>query len=102
MYWIYLFIAGIFEILWAVGLKLSNGFSNLYISILTVFGMILSFYFLSLALKNIPLALAYAIWTGIGTIGTFLFGVLMFQEPISPLKAACVFLILLGVMGLKF
>lgn len=65
MYWIYLLIAGIFEVLWAVGLKLSNGFSDITMSILTIFGMIASFYFLSLILKNIPLGSAYAIWTGL-------------------------------------
>lgn len=70
MYWIYLIIVGIFEITWALGMKLSDGFPNLIISILTLLGMVASFYFLALALKNIPLETAYAIWTGIGTIGT--------------------------------
>lgn len=76
MYWFYLLIAGIFEIAWAIGMKLSDGFSNVTISILTVVGMILSFYFLSLALKNIPLGTAYAVWTGIGTIGTVILGMM--------------------------
>lgn len=101
MSWFYLFIAGLFEIFWAFGLKLSNGFTHLLISTLTVFGMIASFYFLALALKNIPLGTAYAVWTGIGTIGTVILGIILFKEPVSFLKLFCIFLIIAGILGLK-
>lgn len=101
MAWIYLFIAGLFEVFWAIGLKLSDGFTNLLFSILTIFGMITSFYFLSLSLKNIPLGTAYAIWTGIGTVGTVILGILIFKEPCSALRFVCIALILTGITGLR-
>lgn len=101
MQWIYLLIAGFFEVAWAIGLKLSNGFSNLIISVLTVLGMIASFYFLSIALKNIPLGTAYAVWTGIGTVGTVVFGILLFKEPITIIRLLCIASIILGITGLK-
>ncbi|MBP3820385.1 multidrug efflux SMR transporter [bacterium] len=101
MEWIYLLIAGFFEIAWAIGLKMSHGFTNIYMSIFTVIGMIASFYFLSLALKNIPLGSAYAIWTGIGTLGTVILGVILFKEPISIMRFVCIALILFGITGLK-
>lgn len=101
MEWIYLLIAGFFEIAWAVGLKLSHGFSNLTIVILTIFGMIASFYFLALALKNIPLGTAYAIWTGIGTFGTVILGIILFKEPITIIRLICIMLIISGITGLK-
>ena len=101
MYWIYLLIAGIFEIAWAIGMKLSDGFSNLIISILTICGMIASFYFLALALKNIPLGTAYAVWTGIGTIGTVIFGILLFKEPVTVARIVCIMFIISGITGLK-
>lgn len=101
MYWIYLLIAGFFEVFWAIGLKLSNGFSDVLISAVTVFGMVASFYFLSLALKNIPLGTAYAVWTGIGTIGTVILGMLLFKEPTSAIRFVCIALILTGITGLK-
>lgn len=101
MEWIYLLIAGFFEIAWAVGLKLSHGFSNLTIGILTIFGMIASFYFLALALKNIPLGTAYAIWTGIGTFGTVILGIILFKEPITIIRLICIMLIISGITGLK-
>ena len=101
MPWLYLFIAGLFEIFWAVGMKMSNGFTNLLISILTVIGMIASFYFLALALKNIPLGTAYAVWTGIGTIGTVILGIILFKKPVSIVRFLCIFLIISGITGLK-
>lgn len=101
MHWLYLLIAGIFEVTWAVGLKLSDGFTNIVISILTVMGMIASFYFLALALKNIPLGTAYAVWTSIGTIGTVVLGIILFKEPYSILKLFCILLIITGITGLK-
>ena len=101
MSWIYLLIAGLFEISWAIGLKLSNGFTHLWFSILTIIGMIFSFYFLSVALKNIPLGTAYAVWTGIGTIGTVILGIILFKEPASALRFVCIGMILFGITGLK-
>ena len=101
MNWIYLLIAGFFEIFWAVGLKFSQGFSKILPSIFTVIGMLASFYFLSLALKKLPLSIAYAIWTGIGTVGTVLFGVIYFGETISIAKIICVGLIIFGIIGLR-
>ena len=98
---IYLLIAGLFEISWAIGLKLSNGFTHLWFSILTIIGMILSFYFLSVALKNIPLGTAYAVWTGIETIGTVILGIILFKEPASALRFVCIGMILFGITGLK-
>lgn len=101
MHWIYLLIAGLFEIGWAVGLKLSNGFTRPLVSILTAIGMIASYYFLALALKNIPLGTAYAIWTGIGVVGTVIFGILLFKEPATAMRFICIFMILGGILGLK-
>ena len=101
MHWMFLFVAGLFEISWAVGLKFTHGFSNLIPSILTVLGMIASFYFLSLALKNLPLGTAYAIWTGIGTVGTVVFGIILFKEPVTAMKLVCIMLIISGITGLK-
>ncbi len=101
MHWFYLFIAGLFEISWAVGLKFSQGFSQIIPSVLTVIFMIASFYFLALALKNLPLGTAYAIWTGIGTIGTVIFGILLFKEPVTAMRLVCIMLIVCGITGLK-
>ncbi|MEW8961512.1 quaternary ammonium compound efflux SMR transporter SugE [Paraclostridium dentum] len=101
MKWLVLVIAGIFEVWWAVGLKYSEGFTKLVPSVLTVIGMIASFYFLSLALKELPLGTAYAIWTGIGTIGTVILGVFLFKEPIDFVRLVCIGFIVAGIIGLK-
>ena len=101
MHWLYLFIAGMFEISWAIGLKFTHGFTFIIPSILTVIGMIASFYFLALALKHLPLGTAYAIWTGIGTIGTVLFGIILFKEPVTVMRLVCIALIICGITGLK-
>lgn len=101
MHWFYLLIAGLFEISWAVGLKFSHGFTKITPSVVTVICMVLSFYFLALALKNLPLGTAYAIWTGIGTIGTVIFGILFFKEPVSAVRLVCIMLIISGITGLK-
>lgn len=74
MYWVYLFIAGLFEVGWAIGLKYSQGFTQLLASILAVIGMIASFYFLAIALKGLPIGTAYPVWTGIGALGTVALG----------------------------
>ena len=101
MQWIYLFVAGLLEIAWAIGMKYSHGFSLVIPSVLTVIGMIASFYFLGLALKHLPLGTAYAIWTGIGTIGTVVLGIILFKEPATALRFFCIALILGGITGLK-
>ena len=101
MHWIFLFIAGLLEISWAVGLKFSHGFTKLTPAIFTVACMIFSFYFLALALKQLPLGTAYAIWTGIGTIGTVVFGIILFKEPITIMRLVCIGLIMSGIIGLK-
>ena len=101
MHWMFLFIAGLFEISWAVGLKFSHGFTQIIPSILTVVGMVASFYFLALALRNLPLGTAYAIWTGIGTIGTVIFGIVLFKEPVTAMRLICIALIISGITGLK-
>ena len=102
MYWISLFVAGIFEIVWAVGLKMTDGFSKLLPSVVTVAGIIASFFFLAIAMKKLPLSIAYAIWTGIGTAGTVFFGIFYFHEPTSLAHIICVALILCGIIGLRF
>jgi quaternary ammonium compound-resistance protein SugE len=101
MKWIYLVIAGVFEVGWAVGLRYSQGFSKLLPSILTVIGMIASFYFLSLSLKSLPLGTAYAVWTGIGTVGTVIFGVVLFKEQINIMSVIFIGFIISGIIGLK-
>ena len=101
MAWTFLTIAGLFEIGWAVGLKYTDGFSRPVPSALTVLAMIGSFWLLALALKSIPLGTAYAVWTGIGAVGTAVLGILLFAEPASALRLACIGLIVAGILGLK-
>lgn len=101
MEWIMLLLAGIFEVTWAVLMKVSNGFSVLLPSIGTVIGYILSAVFLSIALRKLPLGTAYAMWTGFGIIGTTVLGILIFHETISPAKIICIALIVGGIVGLK-
>ena len=96
MKWLVLITAGLLETGWAVGLKYSQGFTKLVPSILTVIGMIASFYFLSLALKSLPLGTAYAIWTGIGAIGTVVLGIILFKEPANMIRLICIGFILKG------
>ena len=99
--WASLFVAGVFEIVWAVGLKYSDGFSKLGPSALTVAAMGASIWFLAIAMKQLPLGTAYAIWTGIGAVGTVIAGVILFAESTDALRIACIALILLGIAGLK-
>ncbi len=101
MFWIYLLIAGVFEISWAVGLKYSDGFTKLVPAVFTVATMILSFYFLAKALNGLPLGTAYAVWTGIGAVGTTIFGIILFDEPLQIGRILCIFLIISGIIGLK-
>ena len=101
MAWIYLFIAGLTEIAWAVGLKQSEGWSRFWPSAITVFFMVVSFAFLSLALKALPIGTAYAVWTGIGAAGTAVIGIFFFGESRDLLRLVCIGLIVGGVIGLK-
>ncbi len=101
MNWIYLIIAGFLEIGWAVGLKYTEGWTRLVPSVLTGATMIASFYFLSLALKTLPIGTAYAVWTGIGTVGAAVLGMVLFNEPRDFLPILCILLIIGGIAGLK-
>lgn len=101
MAWLYLFIAGLLEIGWVIGLKYTEGFSKPVPSLITVTAMIASFYCLSLAIKTLPLGTSYAIWTGIGTAGAMIAGALLFGESVSAIRILCVMMILGGIIGLK-
>ncbi|GKQ42196.1 QacE family quaternary ammonium compound efflux SMR transporter [Companilactobacillus sp. RD055328] len=101
MSWIYLLIAGIGEVWWATTMKLSHGFSKINYSILTIVGMIFSFYFLIKATKNLPLSIAYPIWTGVGALGSILIGLFLFKEQISPITWLFISLLLIGIIGIK-
>jgi quaternary ammonium compound-resistance protein SugE len=99
--WVFIFIASIFEISWAVGLKYSEGFTHTNSSIFTVITMILSYVFLSLGVKDLPIGTAYAVWTGIGAVGTAAYGILFFNEPKDLLRIFFIFLIVIGIIGLR-
>jgi quaternary ammonium compound-resistance protein SugE len=101
MAWFYLFLAGLFEVFWAVGMKYSEGFSKLYPSLFTITFMVLSVIFLAWSVKTLPLGTAYAVWTGIGAFGTVIYGIVFFSEPASLLRLLCLALIILAIMGLK-
>lgn len=101
MPWFYLVLAGLSEIVWAIGIKYTNGWTRLWPAVLTVLAMIVSFYLLSLALKQIPIGTAYAVWTGIGTIGTVIYGIIWLREPADILRIVCILLIITGIAGLK-
>lgn len=101
MAWIYLFIAGLLEIFWAISLKNSESFSNLRWSVMTLAGMAASFYFLAAALKTLPVGTAYAIWTGIGAAGTAILGIILFSESASLPRLTCIAVIVAGIVGLK-
>ena len=101
MAWIILVLAGLFEVGWAVGLKYTEGFTRLGPTLVTVASMAVSLALLGLALRALPLGTAYAVWTGIGTIGTALLGILLFGESAAALRLACIGLIVVGILGLK-
>jgi len=102
MAWLYLFLAGLFEVGWAIGLKYTEGFSRLFPSFLTVAAMALSLALLGLALKSLPVGTAYAVWTGIGAVGTAALGIILFSEPATVSRLVCIGLIVCGITGLKF
>ena len=101
MAWTLLFLAGLFEVAWAIGLKYTDGFSKLVPSTLTIAAMVASVVLLGLAMKQLPVGTAYAVWTGIGTIGTVILGIFLLGESAAPLRIACLALIVLGIAGLK-
>jgi quaternary ammonium compound-resistance protein SugE len=101
MAWIYLAFAGLFEIGWAIGLKYTEGFTRPLPTALTVASMVVSLGLLGLALKTLPVGTAYAVWTGIGTVGTAALGLALLGEPATVLRLACIGLIVAGIVGLK-
>ena len=101
MAWVLLSVAGLFEVGWAIGLKYTEGFTRLVPSVLTIASMAVSMLLLGLALRTLPVGTAYAVWTGIGTVGTALLGIYLFAEPATALRLACIGLIVAGIFGLK-
>ncbi|MGH9796370.1 MAG: quaternary ammonium compound efflux SMR transporter SugE [Candidatus Acidiferrales bacterium] len=101
MAWFYLLIAGLLEVAWAIGLKYTDGFKRLWPSMWTVAAMVVSFYFLSQALRTIPVGTGYAVWTGIGAVGTAALGIVLFSESAALPRLACIGLIVAGILGLK-
>ena len=101
MAWIILFFAGLLEVGWAIGLKYTEGFTRLWPTVGTVTAMVLSLGLLGLAMRTLPVGTAYAVWTGIGAVGTVILGIVLFSEPATAARLACVGLILAGIVGLK-
>lgn len=101
MAWVYLVVAGIFEIVWAISLKYTAGFTRLWPSVVTIAGMAASFYFLSMATKTLPIGTAYAVWTGIGAMGAVIIGMLFLNEPVTVPRIIFLLFILVGLIGLK-
>ena len=102
MNWILLVVAGLLEVGWAIGLKYSEGFTRLWPSVITVVAMSLSVFLLAVAMRSLPVGTAYAVWTGIGAVGTVILGIALFGESASPGRLLCVGLIIAGLAGLKF
>jgi len=101
MAWLYLFVAGVFETAWAIGLKYSAGFTKFGPSVFTVVAMGVSLYLLALALRTIPVGTGYAVWTGIGTVGAAILGIFLFNESREASRILCILLIVAGIIGLK-
>ena len=101
MAWVYLFVAGLMEVGWAVGLKYTEGFTRLWPSVWTGAALVLSMVLLAAAMRTLPLGTAYAIWTGIGTVGAAVLGIILFGESASAARVLCIGLILAGLVGLK-
>jgi len=101
MAWVYLAIAGLFEIVWAISLKYADGFTRLWPSAIAIIGMILSVILLELSLRDLPVGTAYAVWTGIGTVGAAVLGMVLFQEPATAIRIGSIGLIVCGIAGLK-
>ena len=101
MAWLYLFVAGVFETAWAIGLKYSAGFTKFGPSVFTVVAMGVSLYLLALALRTLPIGTGYAVWTGIGTVGAAILGIFLFNESREISRILCILLIVAGIIGLK-
>jgi len=101
MAWVYLFFAGLLEIVWAIGLKYTDGFNRLVPSGITIIAMIASMALLGFALRDLPVGTGYAVWTGIGTVGTAILGIILFQEPLTALRIGFIAMIVIGILGLK-
>ena len=101
MAWVYLFVAGLLEVGWAIGLKYTEGFTRLVPSALTIGAMVVSIALLGIALRDLPVGTGYAVWTGIGTVGTAILGIYLFHEPATAMRLACIGLIVAGILGLK-
>ncbi len=101
MAWAVLFVAGLMEIGWAIGLKYTEGFTRLVPSVLTIAFMVASIVLLGLAVKTLPIGTAYAVWTGIGAVGTAILGIILFGDPATGLRLACIGMIVAGILGLK-
>ena len=101
MPWLILVIAGLFEVAWAIGLKYTDGFTRLWPSAATLAAMIVSVVLLAVAMRSLPVGTAYAVWTGIGAVGTVILGIVLFAEPATAARLACIALIVAGIVGLK-
>lgn len=101
MAWAYLALAGLFEVGWAIGLKYTDGFTRIVPSVLTLISMVVSVLLLGFALKTLPVGTGYAVWTGIGTVGTALLGIYLLGEPATATRLICIGLIVAGILGLK-
>ncbi len=100
--WLVLFAAGILEIIWAVSMKASDGFTKLHWAAITLAAAFLSFWLLGLSLKTLPVGTAYAVWTGIGAVGAAVLGIMLFSEPVNATRIGCILLIVTGILGLRF
>ena len=101
MAWVILFVAGLLEIGWAVGLKYTEGFTRLWPTVATAVALVASMSLLGIAVRTLPLGSAYAVWTGIGSVGTAVLGIVLFREPATALRLVCIGLIVVGIVGLK-
>jgi quaternary ammonium compound-resistance protein SugE len=102
MAWVMLVVAGLFEVGWAIGLKYTHGFTRPLPSVLTIIAIVISMTMLAFAVRTIPVGTGYAIWTGIGAVGTATLGIWLFQEPVTPARIAFLLMIVAGIIGLKF
>lgn len=101
MHWVILVVAGVLEVVWAVGLKYTEGFTRLWPTLVTVLAMVLSVWLLGIAMKSLPIGTAYAVWVGIGAIGTAICGIILFEESASVFRLLSLLLIFVGIVGLK-